>query len=193
MFHETTKRPADPDPVGRAINPPPPQIRTGTVPNANGASEPLTVHPGPPLRDRARTPVMETDALERGPGARSPGSGEPTPNAPDWFETFERGIAATWHGAEGSILNTLGSARANVRRGTTTVQTTARAVQGVIRDTTEAAGWILNVPAHVRSHPWLAMGGAFLLGVALGRLSGRLGRTGAPRPTERAARPPWRP
>ena len=42
-----------------------------------------------------------------------------------------------------------------------------------VHETAEAMGGFLNVPAHVRRHPWLMVGGALLLGVVLGNLAGR--------------------
>ena len=122
---------------------------------------------------------MGITVVERDVKARSPGPAETRSNPPDRLETLERGIAAAWRGAEGSVIDLLASVRSNVRRGAAAVETTAHAVQGAVRGATDATGWALDLPARVRSHPWLAVGGALLLGVALGQLSSRLRR---PRP-----------
>ena len=113
--------------------------------------------------------------IERGPGTRPGGPGATTATPPDRLEAFEQGVASAWHRAEASVIDFLASVRANVRRGSAAVATGANAVRGAVHDATDASGWALNFPAHVRSHPWLAVGGALLLGVVVGRLGSRRG------------------
>ena len=117
--------------------------------------------------------------IERDSQNRSPGPAELVSSPPDRLQTFEQGIAAAWHGTEGALIDLLASVRSNVRRGSAAVATTAHAVQGAVHDATDATGWALDVPARVRAHPWLAVGGAVLLGVALGQLSRRSRRPAA--------------
>ena len=54
-----------------------------------------------------------------------------------------------------------------------TVATTVEAVQGAVHDTGEALERAFYIPAHVRRHPWLMLGGALFVGYVVAILIGR--------------------
>jgi ElaB/YqjD/DUF883 family membrane-anchored ribosome-binding protein len=83
--------------------------------------------------------------------------------------TLEQGIKDTWHGATAAATRTAGGV-------TSAATTTLHAMQGAVHSTGEAMGRAFDLPAHVRRHPWLMVGGAMLLGVAAGYLVGRVRR-----------------
>jgi hypothetical protein len=83
----------------------------------------------------------------------------------DKMEALEQGVKDAWQGVTEAVED--------VKE---TVATTVQAMQGAVHDTGKAIGWAFDVPAHVRRHPWLLVGGALFLGVVVGSLVGRARR-----------------
>lgn len=179
MYHELSTGPANPVSAERAPVSPALRTRSGATSNARDTPE-LPAIPCKPLLpgpvSNALTPATDADVIVKGPSISSRPAEEAVPVSPDPFDTFRRGVAATWHDSERSVIKALAGVRANVRRGAATVQTSARAMREAVRGTTILTERTLDFPSHVRSHPWLAVGGALLLGLAFGQLSTRLSR-----------------
>jgi ElaB/YqjD/DUF883 family membrane-anchored ribosome-binding protein len=110
--------------------------------------------------------VAETNVIKQKPEALRAEMEETRTNLTDKLETLEQGIKDTWQGATAAVTDTVEGVKA-------TVESTVQAVQGAVQDTTEAVGRAFDLPAHVRRHPWLMMGGALLLGIVVGNLVGR--------------------
>jgi ElaB/YqjD/DUF883 family membrane-anchored ribosome-binding protein len=104
--------------------------------------------------------------LDRKPEALRAEVAETRARLADKLEIMEQGIKATWQSATAAVSDTVESAKA-------TVETTVREVQGAVQSTNAALGWAFDYPAHVRRHPWLMVGGALLLGLAVGSWLGR--------------------
>jgi ElaB/YqjD/DUF883 family membrane-anchored ribosome-binding protein len=84
----------------------------------------------------------------------------------DKLETLEQGVRDTAQGANAAVADTAEGLKV-------ATQSTVRAVQGAVHDSAQALGRAFDLPAHVRRHPWLMVGGAVLAGVVVGRLAGR--------------------
>jgi ElaB/YqjD/DUF883 family membrane-anchored ribosome-binding protein len=84
-------------------------------------------------------------------------------------ETLEQGVRDTAQGANAAVADVAEGLKAAAR-------STVRAVQEALHDSAQAVGRAFDLPAHVRRHPWLMVGGAVLAGVVVGRLVGRRGR-----------------
>ena len=82
------------------------------------------------------------------------------------LETLEQGIKDKWE----SATTSLGETVENVQE---TVKSTMHSVQGAVQNTTKAMGRALDIPAHMRRHPWILLCGAVFLGVVVGLTVGR--------------------
>jgi ElaB/YqjD/DUF883 family membrane-anchored ribosome-binding protein len=87
----------------------------------------------------------------------------------DKVESLENDLSTTWHNATAAVGETIDNVKA-------TVDTTVHAVQGAVHDTADAISHAFDLRAHTRQHPWLMVGGAVLLGLALGSVLSRLRR-----------------
>jgi ElaB/YqjD/DUF883 family membrane-anchored ribosome-binding protein len=108
----------------------------------------------------------ESNVVEREPEALRAEVDETRARLVDKLHTLEHRVVDSWQDASTAVAETVENVKA-------TVETTVHAVQGAVHDTTAGMGRVLDVPAHVRRHPWLMLGGALLLGVVAGRLVGR--------------------
>ncbi len=122
----------------------------------------------------------ETSSMEREPKTLQAGVEDHKASLAGKLETLGEGIKDTWHGAtEAATRMATGvqsAAETTVHAVQGAAETTVHAVQGAARRTGKAMGWAFDVPAHVRRNPWAMVGGAMLLGVAVGYLVGRLRR-----------------
>jgi ElaB/YqjD/DUF883 family membrane-anchored ribosome-binding protein len=122
----------------------------------------------------------ETSPIDREPKPLQMGVEEPRASLVDKLGTLEEGIKDAWHGATAAATRVVEGVKAATETTVHAVQgaaeTTAHAAQGAAHSTSKAMGRAFDVPAHVRRHPWLLVGGAMLLGVAAGYLVGRLRR-----------------
>lgn len=82
------------------------------------------------------------------------------------LEGLEHGIMDTWQGATASLNETVENVQESLK-------TTMHSVQGAVHDTTQAMRRALDLPAHLRRHPWMFVCGAAFLGVMAGFLLGR--------------------
>ena len=116
----------------------------------------------------------ESNVSEREPEALRAEVDETKARLVDKLQTLEHRIVDSWQDASTAVAETVENVKA-------TVETTVHAVQGAVHDSTEAMGRALDLPAHVRRHPWFMLGGALLLGVVAGHvLRGHAaGRSGA--------------
>ncbi len=122
----------------------------------------------------------ETSSMEREPKTLQAGIEDHKASLADKLETMGEGVKDTWHGATEAATRMArrvqSAAETTVHAVQGAAETTVHAVQGAARSTGKAMGWAFDVPAHVRRNPWAMMGGAMLLGVAVGYLVGRLRR-----------------
>jgi ElaB/YqjD/DUF883 family membrane-anchored ribosome-binding protein len=110
--------------------------------------------------------AAETAVSEKDPGTIQRHFGETRTSLVDKVETLEEGINGMLRGANEAVTETVEGVRGMVG-------VTAQAMQSAVHDTTGAVGRALDVPAHVRRHPWLMVGGALLLGIMVGALMSR--------------------
>jgi hypothetical protein len=106
----------------------------------------------------AKTAVRRTQAKPIRIGLK-----EARPPLVDRLEAIEQSFQDSWHGANAAVRETAQGVQA-------VVETMVRAV---VQDAGQAAGRLLDFPVLVRRHPWLMVGGAFVLGLAAADLAGR--------------------
>lgn len=111
----------------------------------------------------------ESSPMDLEPKTLQAGVEEPKARLADKLGTVEEGIKDAWHGATAAATRAVEGVKS-------AAETTAHAVQGAAHSTNKAMGRAFDLPAHVRRQPWLMVGGAMLLGVAVGCLVGRLRR-----------------
>jgi ElaB/YqjD/DUF883 family membrane-anchored ribosome-binding protein len=84
----------------------------------------------------------------------------------DKLETLEHQVVGMVQGATGFVAGTVESVKESVEQ-------TAEAVQEAVQGTVKSMRHALDVRHHVRQHPWLLLGAAFVLGFACGRFLSR--------------------
>jgi ElaB/YqjD/DUF883 family membrane-anchored ribosome-binding protein len=99
--------------------------------------------------------------------------GETRTSLADKVETLEQGIKGMLRGANAAVVETVESVGSAVGTTAQTVQAAvhgiAQAVQETVRGTIEAMAKAVDVPVHVRRHPWLMIACAITLGYACRR------------------------
>ncbi len=108
----------------------------------------------------------ETNVSQSQPEAFPAAAEEARSGLGDKVGNLVQEVKDTWQSATAAVSDRVESVKATVER-------TVQAVPGAVHDTTAALGRAFDLPAHVRRHPWLVMGGALLLGVVVGQLVGR--------------------
>ena len=107
--------------------------------------------------------LLDADAPARGPGPIREALAERRAALAEKLGALEQQLARTVQGTTEAVAGVM-----------ETVETTVREVRVAVRETAAAVEGAFDLAEHVRRHPWLALGGAVLLGLAVGKLVGRL-------------------
>ncbi len=122
----------------------------------------------------------KTSPIDHEPETLPAGLEDPRASVTDKLGTLEEGIKDAWHGATAAATRAVEGVKSATGTTVHAVQgaadSTVHAVQRAAHSTSKAMGRAFDLPAHVRRHPGLMVGGAMLLGVAAGCLLGRLRR-----------------
>jgi len=100
------------------------------------------------------------------------------------LETLEKSVASTVQGASSNVAQTVEAVKDTVEAVKDTVQDTVATVKSSVDDTIDAVKCtveegvtavkdFLDIPAHVRAHPWLMFGGSIAAGFFLETLVAR--------------------
>lgn len=99
----------------------------------------------------------------------------------DKLEDLESRVMETVQGATAEVSHIVDEVKSTVNSVTEGVQETVETVKETftegVHDTVETVKQTLNVPDHIRRHPWLAVGGAVAAGFAGGYLLGSPSRS----------------
>jgi hypothetical protein len=106
--------------------------------------------------------MSEVNVLEKESAAIRTAMADTRTGLADKMETLEHGVQDTVQNASSAVTDTVAAVKATVAT-----------VQGAVHDSVAALGHALDLPAHMRRHPWLLFGGALLAGFLAGKLLGR--------------------
>lgn len=103
------------------------------------------------------------------------------------LETLEQKVVGTVENAKATVAETVDAIKETVHDTVASVQGTVESVQEGVKESVDSVKDFMDVPAHVKRHPWTMLGGSVAVGYCLGLLLTKNSSSCAPNATTGAS------